>query len=255
MTDHDIDMGPDPQTLMLIGDTHHDTDFTLAAIETGRAQGVDTFLQVGDFGYWPNRYPDFPDEVSDALDGERFFFLDGNHDHHDALVPGMRYGNLQHLPRGFRWQWWDRTWMSLGGGVTLRQDGYTPGWDWFVSETLSADEAAYAMRPGAVDIIISHDAPDGVPELDRHLRPERYPAADVALSNAHRALVGEIVDATGATTVVHGHYHRGYSAQRSGARQAQVLGLGGNETSVKEATLLLRSEDVRPTDPVLTGVR
>jgi UDP-2,3-diacylglucosamine pyrophosphatase LpxH len=255
MTEH-IDMGPDPETLMLIGDTHHDLSFTLGVIEIGRARGVDTFLQVGDFGYWPNRFPDFHVQVNDALlDGERFFFLDGNHDHHDDLVPGMTYGKLQHLPRGFRWQWWNRTWMALGGGATLNRHYYTPGHDWFATETLSAEEALYAMRPGGVDIIVSHDAPDRIPSLDQHLNPARYPVLDVAVSDAHRALVGDILDVTGADTLVHGHYHRGYAAQRDGQRQAHIVGLGGNETSFEQATVIWERKDFPAQAPLLSGAR
>jgi UDP-2,3-diacylglucosamine pyrophosphatase LpxH len=256
MTDYDIDTGPDPETLMLIGDTHHDLDFTLAVIETGRAKGVDTFLQVGDFGYWPNRYPDFHGNVDDALGyGERFFFLDGNHDHHGDLVPGMTYGKLRHLPRGFRWQWWGRTWMALGGGATLNRHHYTPGYDWFPSETLSTAEALYAMRPGGVDIIVSHDAPNRIPSLDQHLNPARYPAADVAVSDAHRGLVGDILDATGAETLIHGHYHRGYQDRRIGIRHAQIIGLGGNETSVEQATVVWERKGLPAQPPLLSGAR
>lgn len=236
----DIDMGPDPTKLMLLGDTHHDVNFVSQAIEHAEKHGADTIVQVGDLGFWPNRYPQYLDDIDAALSGTgiRFFWLDGNHDHHGLLDPGMRHGAVQHLPRGHRWTWWDKTFMAIGGGATLNRRAYTPGWDWFSQETLTTEQANYCARPGEVDIIVSHDCPDGVESLQRKLRPHAFPADEIAESERHRALLGEIIDALPEQPrlLVHGHYHRFHDGRRNDMR---VIGLAGNEEAVELATVFL----------------
>lgn len=238
-----VDMGLfDPQRVMLLGDTHHDLDFISDAIVYAADYGVDTIFQLGDFGYWPNRYPDFPNQVDDVLRGagiQRFYWIDGNHENFDEITPGMRIGRIQHVPRGYRWSWWGKTWMGVGGGATLNRDYYTPGWDWFPQETLTQQQFERCMRPGTVDIVLSHDCPDGVDIPG--LRPGQFPAGDVAESEAHRDLIGEIVDRVDATTLYHGHYHRRYRGQRG---DLVVAGLSGNEQSVPDSTIILTKEDV-----------
>jgi Icc-related predicted phosphoesterase len=40
--------------VLFVGDVHGNTEFMAAAIERARIEGVDTIVQVGDFGYWPH---------------------------------------------------------------------------------------------------------------------------------------------------------------------------------------------------------
>lgn len=241
----DIDMGPSPDKLMLIGDTHHDIRFMLNVIDYAHEQGVDTLLQVGDFGWWPSRFGDemFVSEIEPVMDrlGQRLFWVDGNHEDHGSITPGMTMGVVQHLPRGFRWRWWDKTWMAVGGGVSVDQHWRIQGLDWFPEEALSSAEIAYCTRPGDVDIIVSHDAPDGVAELDRLLRPGLFPADQIAQSDGHRRVLGHIVDTVSASTVVHGHYHKAYRGRRG---HVGVIGLANNEYSIEAATLILTRDDV-----------
>jgi UDP-2,3-diacylglucosamine pyrophosphatase LpxH len=236
---------------MVVGDLHHDADFVIEAIKCGREIGVDAYLQVGDMGFWPNRTDcaDFFDEVNAALQfGETWYWLDGNHDNHDMLTPGMRVGAIQHLPRGHRWSWWGKTWMAVGGGATLNRRAYTPGWDWFPKETLSLAEAEHCARPGGVDIIVSHDCPDYVPSLQQLLRPEKFPADEIAESERHRTVIGSIVDAVRPSRLIHGHYHKAHRGYRHGpdGLTTGIIGLDGNESrSLTASTLVLTAADMK----------
>lgn len=242
----DIDTGPDPTRLMLLGDTHHDLDFIVRAIEYAAKHEADTIVQLGDFGYWPNRYPEYLDEVNDELHGTgiRLLWIDGNHDHHDLLEPGMRYGQIQHLPRGHRWSWWGSTFMAIGGGATLNRRAYTPGWDWFPQETLTSEQANHCARDGEVNVILSHDCPNWVPSLERQLRPDAFPADEVAESERHRKLIGRICDIAQPKLIAHGHYHRRHEGYREDT-DMYVIGLCGNEELIERSTVFL-TEDSLP---------
>jgi len=245
----DIDMSPDPTKLMLAGDTHHSTHWVLGVIAHAANEGVDTIVQVGDFGYWPTRADVddyFLERISKSLRHHkiRLFWIDGNHDDHGALTPGMRHGLIQHLPRGFRWQWWGKDWMAVGGGVSVDKKWRTPGLDWFPEETLSMQQAEHCCRPGNVDIILSHDAPDGVdiPGLDDHATP--YPPECITESNQHRKVLGEICNAVLPQLVVHGHYHIAYRSTRlrDGRPATRVIGLNRDNNPLHESTVTLTKE-------------
>ena len=243
MPEYEIDMAPDLEKIMVVGDWHHHSAWASYVLAEAKKMGVDTIIQVGDLGYWPLRggtfFSSLMNEVSDL--GLRFYWLEGNHESVDQLTPGKSYGPLQHLPRGFRWQWWDKTWMSVGGGVSVDKHWRTPGLDWFPEETLSLAEATYCARPGEVDIILSHDCPDQVdiPGLGEHAG--WYPADAIAESEGHRAVLGEICDAVRPDLLIHGHLHINHITDResSGTR---VIGLDRDGTSLDESTHLLTPE-------------
>ena len=237
----DIDMLPEPKRLMLAGDWHHDTSIATRTIEQAAEMEVDTILQLGDLGFWPERPdvgPGFMTTLATHLMyfGVRMFWVDGNHEDHRLLNPGSGTGMLRHLPRGFRWDWWGKTWMSVGGGVSVDKKFRTEGFDWFPEETLSATQIRHCCRPGKVDIIVSHDCPGrvSIPGLKYGV----YPADAIADSEAHRGVIDGICDVTRPEWLFHGHYHVFYGTK---VDDLNVVGLA--DSRAKGNAMVVTRED------------
>jgi hypothetical protein len=259
MNDYDINMGPDPVKLMIAGDWHGNYSWARKALWIANKRGVDTIVQLGDFGYWPNRGrpndleadPGFVNGLAAELrryGGMRLFWVDGNHENHDMLNPGSGSEVIQHLPRGFRWQWWGKTWMSVGGGVSVDKKWRKQGVSWFPEETLTPEQFEYCLRDGTVDIIVSHDCPDKVAIPGIHGQektgdvPSLFPPEAIAESEAHRALLGQIVDHTHTRRVFHGHYHRRYNGARE--PDTRIIGLAEDASQMNHNTLTLVPGDL-----------
>ncbi|MDT5012316.1 MAG: hypothetical protein QOH57_3933 [Mycobacterium sp.] len=247
-------MAPEPVKLMLTGDWHRNTGWALSMIEHADQAGVDTILQLGDFGFWPedDGTDDYVASLSTQLQqsGMRLFWLDGNHENHDAIDAGLtnNRGPVEYLPRGFRWRWWGKDWMSVGGGVSVDKEWRRPGVDWFDREMLSPDEFEICCRPGNVDVIVSHDCPAGVvipgfhAEEKQGITPSLFPPEAIAESEAHRALLAAICESTTPAYVFHGHYHSTHMGELGSG--IQVFGLGKDGSSVADNTLILAEADL-----------
>ena len=75
----------------VIGDVHGRFDTLINILNTVDA---DLYIQVGDFGYWPNLNGDIPDMP------KHLFFCDGNHDDHDKLAHVVISGQLEVAKNG-----------------------------------------------------------------------------------------------------------------------------------------------------------
>jgi predicted phosphodiesterase len=254
--DIEFDM-PEPKKLALAGDWHGNFGWAELAMNYAVEQGCDVLLQVGDFGYWPS----YEESTGSQTGGSHFLFkvtekakelglmiywIDGNHENHEHLHPGMGHdGVIRHLPRGHRWHWWGKSWMAVGGAVSIDKQWRTAGHDWFPQETLVQDQIHYASREGGVDIIVSHDCPAGVviPGIQAENEKGFWPSEQIAESEAHRRLLRQIVDATGAKLIVHGHYHRRYNTI-SEDHKLSIIGLDCDATGFKENMLLMTPQAV-----------
>ncbi|AGT13046.1 hypothetical protein CROSSROADS_47 [Mycobacterium phage Crossroads] len=251
-----------PEKLMLAGDWHGNLPWAFKAIHFAKANGADTILHVGDFGWWApiERTFQFLAEVDKELKtvGIDLLWVDGNHeDHafwHQFNKPGsyplttMSYSSITHLPRGFRWKWWGDTWMALGGAHSVDRSFAVEGESWWPGEWLQDDQLEYAMRPGKVDIIVSHDAPTNVdvpgivPGKPIYLNiggmKRRVPQVDLLKAEEHRARIQQVVDAVKPVELYHGHYHRAYQAlaRHDGGGYTLCRGLDKDETTMAKNT-------------------
>lgn len=260
MTVTEFDM-PEPIKLLVAGDWHGDLRWAKDCIDYAKKHHCDAILQLGDFGFWP-RAGHYYDEIYRYLrspkgEGITLYWIDGNHEDHLVLDANVGTGNesIRHLPRGHRWSWWNKTWMAVGGGVSVDKRWRKEGHDWFPQETLSEDQLAHCLREGDVDIIVSHDCPDGVlipgvHALDKQgrapdggtLSDPPFPVEQIAESEAHRELLGQICRQTKARLVLHGHYHTRYESASN--RHLAVIGLDKNRSSIAENTLVMTAESV-----------
>lgn len=246
---------PTPQNkrVALIGDTHANAVWTQRVIEELAAEGVDTAVQLGDFGWWPQK--GFAKKVSRAASilGITVCFIDGNHEDHqhlrfqaDLREPGRgptdpveMYPSLWYLPRGCAWDWHGVRFRALGGAFSVDHGVRTPGYDLFPAEEVpSVADAQRAIDGGPADVLLSHDHP----ALGYRLKGLPIPEADERASAHVRQMLAEVAKAIRPKVVVHGHWHRAYHTERDGIA---ITGLDCDGTDQAVALLDLDTLEVR----------
>lgn len=234
---------PEPRRLLVAGDVHGDAAWFDALCRRAAKHGCDAVLQLGDFGFWPHLPggAKFPRRV--AACATKFdidvYWIDGNHENHAALraLGAGEDGRIDiadrcwYLPRGHRWTWHGVRFGALGGAFSIDWRSRRPGRSWWPEEVTTAEDVE-TLGSGALDVLVAHDAPAGVP-----LQGLALPDVDQVRSDEVRALVASAVKATTPKLVLHGHWHRRHSFDLtwpvggSGALEwahTQVEGLASN---------------------------
>jgi len=190
-------------------------------------------IQLGDFGYWP-RDPQgerFIEETDSALAdaGIELWFVDGNHEDHDALDAigglgddGWVSRNIRHLYRGERWSWNSKEWVAIGGGASVDRAQRTEGKDWFPQEMLSPSQVEDITRGGPADVVVAHDCPSSV----RLLLPPPMPGwafRDLARSDRHREILEEIRGELRPCLWLNGHYHLAHNSYNETTHMRTVI--------------------------------
>jgi predicted phosphodiesterase len=255
----DLDMGADPKRIMVSGDWHGNTHFALESITYAAEQGgCDVMIQVGDFGFWTDTGATrmYLDRVQGAARraGIRLYWLDGNHEDHSRRAEFNDSGrpNVIYLPRGFRWTWWGKRFMSVGGAVSVDKRDRTPGRSWWPEEELTEDELAYACRDDktTVDVVFAHDCPLGVdipgigPDNDHRPTgaPPGWPPDVLAHADFHRGKMKVIADKMQPELWIHGHYHIPYRLQSG---KTTFIGLGCDTHLWLELTSCFIGQDMK----------
>lgn len=258
---------PEPAKLMVAGDWHKSFIFAELQLERAKDEGCEAVIQLGDFGYWPPWEPWTSSQSGVCWFSAKIhamaqrlelpvYWVDGNHENHEALHPGQGDQWLRHLPRGFRWQWWGKTWMAVGGGVSVDKSVRTPGLDWFPEEVLSMRQLEYCLREGDVDIVVAHDTVaeveiPGIHGQDKTKNTNGYfPEEAIAESENHRALMSIIAEEKRPAYWFHGHYHERYNGlwQAKEWREAEggpamlVVGLDMQGSKRKNGVIITRED-------------
>jgi hypothetical protein len=213
---------------MLLGDTHGDLAWFGKACARAAERGCDYIVQLGDFGYWEHDPKDsWLDDVSAALVAHdlRCIWIDGNHENHELLrklyAPGgPRHEatddglwtirpNLYHAPRGHRFEIEGRSFLALGGAVSIDRHERVRGASWWPEEALTYEDVGKALDTfdlgRRLDVLLSHDAPMGTPGIPPNSR------LDEILCEVNREGILAVVDALRPRMVAHGHYHLRHS--------------------------------------------
>jgi hypothetical protein len=214
---------------MVVGDLHGDTRAGVTVLKKAKSLGIDTIMQVGDFGYWPH----FTDGI-DFLDALNFtarendlhlYWLDGNHENFDALEAAVKHypkddhgrvwirSHIRYCSRGASWTWNHKRFMTVGGAVSVdkanrvwqeQQHGHTRRL-WWPQEQLTDDELQFAMAKAAkkpVDYLFTHDCPTNAPFRGR--------MKNDLDSQAHRQKMDRLGQAVKPKVWFHGHMHTRY---------------------------------------------
>lgn len=226
-------MNTDPSAVILAGDWHGNRGWAHHVI--GKAHDLlkrekrKIILHAGDFGVWPGAAGrKFLDEVSFdlRLAGIELWFADGNHEWHPELIALRKEERLKGndglvpidsadadraaifwIPRGHRWKWHGKTWMGLGGAVSVDAAVRTRGKSWWPEETFTGEQLKHATRSGRVHVMLTHDCPSAV-RMSFGQPPSFWDPADLARSHAHREQLQDVVDKLQPEVLIHGHYHR-----------------------------------------------
>lgn len=229
-------MQPTPfphRRILVVGDTHASLSWVQVwfpgQLERWRP---DVVIVAGDFGFWPHTGDGCAFlaqlETVCANHDVEVWFVDGNHEHHDALAGLERAadgraqvsGHVWYLPRGYRWSFDGRVWLAAGGAVSVDRYARTPHVDWFPDEVLSAGQVRAIGEAGRADVVVAHDAPPGIGPLDAMLQlsEKLWRRELIEAGQRHRETVGSLCDAVAPSVWFHGHYHVRYSHTAGGVR-------------------------------------
>lgn len=268
----------DPERVLVAGDWHGNRRWAVDVIWKSRklleTEEQRIIVQLGDFGFWPYKVKDWapgdtlPDGLRYLMDVQAALTLadaylmvtPGNHDDYDALerwqefpgtfhpdTPQGRLDRIYVLPRGERWQWHGRTWLSVGGAVSvdrlLPRPGRVQGETWWAQEEITSEQADAIIAAGPADVVVAHDCPHfvNVP-FDHHMGPYFAPE-DLERAEAHRRRMSRIAEGVLPEFWMHGHYHTRYQRdyRANGERVARFDGLGMDGDSGNFAVLNIRT--------------
>lgn len=152
-----------PETIAVAGDWHGNLRWALGRIADAHAEGVQTIVHLGDFGYWvpdpaTRKYLFRVEKRLAELDMQPLF-IDGNHEDHNRLnalpidpASGLRSisAHVAHLPCGHRWTWRDHdgrawTWLALGGAVSVDRHHRRIRKSWWPREVLTKYDVTRAV--------------------------------------------------------------------------------------------------------------
>jgi len=227
--------------IAFLGDTHANTAATFEVIDRVAELGVDTIVQCGDFGYWP-RLPlgeKFLRKVSDRLVANDILlhWVDGNHEDHSRLPhhetqPQSIVHNVIWHPRGTTSYIGGKKFLWMGGAVSVDKDYRTPGHDWFANEVPSQDQWDRALSAGPVDVMVSHDSPEGLALKGLPWVPQELQRA----SQHMRTGLTNVMELTQPKLVVHGHWHHRLTTMLG---KVLVLSLGHDQSPLRERGIIL----------------
>jgi len=202
--------------IAVAGDWHGNLGWARNVVQSAAAQGVQTILQLGDFGaLWPGRGKGrFEARLNYYLQQAniQLIFIGGNHDNwadleklpvgKDGLAPLL--SNIKYLPRPGRTIVHGLVVGALGGAFSIDYQYRTEGRDWWANEEPSRNDLEGLVNGGLLDLLLTHDVPSGI-NLDSAFD---LPEDIIALANRTRDLLTEAVSRTRPTIVFCGHWHQ-----------------------------------------------
>jgi hypothetical protein len=80
---------------------------------------------------------------------------------------------------------------------------------WYWEEQITGADVDYVVAGGYADVMIGHDAPNGIQGIDRVIRgnPHGFHIADILYAQEGRDLYTEAFRGVGPKFLFHGHYH------------------------------------------------
>ncbi len=264
---------PQPTDRVVVsGDLHCDVAWARRVNAVAKEARCDVVVQVGDFGWWPDRQEGR--EMLDALadDEVTWVFVEGNHDDLDDLArvaSGDRAGcdpnglwgptepielarNLWWAARGARWRWGGRTFGALGGAWSPAWYTRVRGVEWFPNETIRRRDLV-ALGTTPVDVLVCHDAPAAALDEAGLVRGSQYARdGDRHIGRGNQLMVETAASATAPRLIFHGHWHRDHVIEWEAQwGPCRVVGLSSNQHPGSAAvleleTLSLQTLDLKP---------
>lgn len=204
----------------IAGDWHVDIKWAMTALETYRAAGITEILHVGDFSL-DNTAPglQFLDTIEAFLSENSMVIAItmGNHDNYsymrsdwdetneEGFLVNQEYPHVLISPRTHRFVRAGRSFLSSGGANSINRSSLTPNVDWWEEEQISLGDVYRSVEDGRADIMITHEAPEGVTLFSDAVHS--WSAEQLAYASKSRASMRQIVDHVKPEILFHGHYH------------------------------------------------
>jgi hypothetical protein len=191
-------------------------------------RGIRTLMHVGDFGVWPGvggRAYVRTIEKACSRFGVTIFVTPGNHEDYDQIdalahedrghdIAAVQWmsDHIALLPRGHRWTWNDRTFVSLGGAPSVDFEDRVPGREWWAAEMIALGDVERTVDGGYADVMLAHDGPDR-PWQTRAVQsicatnPQGWSDTALAYAAIGRRRMTQAFLGVKPRLFVHGHYH------------------------------------------------
>lgn len=253
------------ERVLVAGDSHGDLRYMERLFDVAVEKNCDALYVVGDFGFWPrpeelNAIPEFIRECSEYAENTDvdLYWLDGNHENHDRLLFDYVYpwflfhamagvfpgpfipitDRVSYAWRGSQWSWNGKRFMAVGGAYSVDKGRRVKYVSWWPEEEMTYGESRRILegtRPG-VDVMLTHDLPEGADPGWRDGWESLYPAAA-----GNRKMVAEIAAKAAAPLLIHGHMHHRYTSlvRWENGQRCKVVGLGANINEFGDSHVLL----------------
>ncbi len=144
---------------------------------------------------------------------------------HNAPVPLSP--QLSYLPRSSTWEWDGVKFLALGGAVSVDRSRRVKHVSWWPQETIKTWDVHRSLQRPKVDVMLTHDFPQGVPTMMDAMRdgPWHLNAKLEGESATNRIYVETVREYHQPKMLFHGHMHHDYEDMWKGTK---VRGLNCN---------------------------
>ncbi len=224
----------------IAGDWHGNIKWAQRAIPAFKRAGADEIFHLGDLGLGFRRLSDanaYANSLNHWLDKASLDMnvVLGNHDGYDwverqpAEEPEpfndegiRRRGRLKILPRGYIFERPSAAretgvmhGITVSGASSIDFRYRKVGFDWWLQENITPEQAdriierlREARRVGVVpELMLAHDAPFGIAELDAVSAAGRWSAEELTYANRSRAQLDRVFREVAPAQFWHGHWH------------------------------------------------
>jgi hypothetical protein len=241
------DAWTEPETeIVVAGDWHSNTRWIPKIVPRIRegAPNARTLIHVGDFnigqGPIPSKTMQFTDAMFETTQIARGLIVLGNHDDWSRFrtstswkrgVPHqLNDTRFYAAPRPYVLTIGGRRLMLFGGAASLQRN-LREGSNFWKEEVATPEEYESAGRFPGIDVLLTHEAPNGATsataEFEKGKNPGRFPADRIAASQESRRLTSGLSDDLMPAVHFHGHLHAPAEGELSGGRH--VISLGQDE--------------------------
>lgn len=216
--------------IMVAGDWHGNTTWAGNMVKVAGEYGIKMIIQCGDFGIWTHEEEghNYLDTVNERARkyGVKVYFIGGNHENWDHLNWWEKNNartflghvivrsHIRYIPRGLRWEWNNRTFLGVGGAVSIDVDmrlreEKKPRTLWWPEEVVTQSDIAKIEAEDKriarkLDYLITHDCPTNA--------PFKFRLKDDPESHMHRQLMDRLGRTLKPNLWFHGHMHDKYDA-------------------------------------------
>lgn len=210
----------------IFGDWHMSSPWALSTIDRVCSNNkIKVLLHVGDFGLWTGRYAkSYLVSVDRMLEKHNAIILvtPGNLEDYDRLEnakqienapEGFRaikdYKRIIFIDRGSHWTWNNHKFMSFGGANSIDFERRTVGKDWWLQEQITDEHVSRVHNVGKVDVMISHDAPMGIPISSRSEALKfGFSMSGLEYAEQSSVMMRKVTDIVKPDLIFYGHYHK-----------------------------------------------